>query len=293
MPDWDDFQKTCLRYPDCGITIDFSRMGVPEGFFEQHSAAVESAFADMRELEAGGVANPDEGRMVGHYWLRDASLAPSSELREEIDSGIADAKGLAARVHGGELAAPNGARFRHLLLIGIGGSALGPQLVADCLGGPDSPMTLHFFDNTDPDGFDRVLAGIGESLAETLGLVVSKSGGTKETRNGMMEAEAAFGRAGLDFSKYAVAVTGIGSQLDHYATEHGWLERFPMAERMLSAARELPGEDLSAEARVTLIMSTGLGMLLFGPFLKAATLQSDQHWESTRRQILTVLTRGV
>ncbi len=230
MSTWNIFQKYFVRYPDLGISIDFSRMQVPDGFFEGHAEATESAFTEMRALEAGGVANPDEGRMVGHYWLRDASIAPTSELREEIVSGIADAKGLADRVHRGELAAPDGSPFRHLLVIGIGGSALGPQLVADCLGGPESPMTLHFFDNTDPDGFDRVLAGIGEALSETLVLVVSKSGGTKETRNGMLEAEVAFAQAGLDFSKQAVAVTGEGSHLDHYASENGWLERFPMAD---------------------------------------------------------------
>jgi glucose-6-phosphate isomerase len=230
MPDWEQFQKAYLRYSNCGISIDFSRMGVSEDFFEQHAEVIESAFADMRALEAGEIANPDEQRMVGHYWLRDASLAPTSALREEILAGIADAKELAGRVHGGELLAPNGQRFRHLLLIGIGGSALGPQLVADCLGGPESPMSLHFFDNTDPDGFDRVLAAIGKGLIETLVLVVSKSGGTKETRNGMLEAELAFSRAGLDFSKHAVAVTGVGSHLDLHAEKQGWLERFPMAD---------------------------------------------------------------
>ncbi|CAG0995032.1 partial glucose-6-phosphate isomerase, partial [Geobacteraceae bacterium] len=79
-----------------------------------------------------------------------------------------------------------------------------------------------------PDGMDRVLAGIGAGLAETLTLVISKSGGTKETRNGMLEAEAAYRRAGLDFPRYAVAVTGEGSELDRAAIQAGWIARFPM-----------------------------------------------------------------
>ena len=58
--------------------------------------------------------------------------------------------------------------------------------------------------------------------------MISKSGGTKETRNGMLEAEARFRRAGLDFGKHAVAVTGVDSELDRYAKAHGWLARFPM-----------------------------------------------------------------
>ena len=41
-------------------------------------------------------------------------------------------------------------------------------------------------------------------------MVISKSGGTRETRNGMIEVEAAYRRAGLDFGRHAVAVTGEG-----------------------------------------------------------------------------------
>jgi glucose-6-phosphate isomerase len=49
-------------------------------------------------------------------------------------------------------------------------------------------MDAFFFDNTDPDGFDRVWEN-SDALEETLVIVISKSGGTKETRNGMVEAE--------------------------------------------------------------------------------------------------------
>jgi glucose-6-phosphate isomerase len=73
-----------------------------------------------------------------------------------------------------------------VLVIGIGGSALGPQLVADALGGRGDRMQPHFLDNTDPDGLDRVLGGLGEGLGETLAVVISKSGGTAETRNGLV-----------------------------------------------------------------------------------------------------------
>src|SRR5262249_42960281 len=78
----------------------------------------------------------------------------------------------------------------------------------------------------DPDGFDQVLGDL--PLAETLTVVISKSGGTKETRNGMLEAADAYGRAQLDFSRHAVAVTGVGSELDKVAERDGWIARFPM-----------------------------------------------------------------
>ncbi len=89
-----------------------------------------------------------------------------------------------------------GEKFAHVLLAGIGGSALGPQFIAEALGTADDPMDIFFFDNTDPEGFDRVLAKIGAGLTKTIVVVISKSGGTKETRNGMLEAAAAFEKVG-------------------------------------------------------------------------------------------------
>jgi glucose-6-phosphate isomerase len=75
---------------------------------------------------------------------------------------------------------------------------------------------------------DKVLSQLSNQLGQTLCLVISKSGGTKETRNGMLEAEAAWTRAGLGFARHAVAITGGGSELDKHATAQQWLRRFPM-----------------------------------------------------------------
>ncbi|MCC6414767.1 MAG: glucose-6-phosphate isomerase, partial [Opitutaceae bacterium] len=110
-----------------------------------------------------------------------------------------------------------------------GGSALGPQLASHALGQPGrDKMLVSFFDNTDPDGMDYVLAGLAGKLAETLVIVISKSGGTVETRNGMLEAAAAFKSAGLNPAAHFVAVTGDGSKLDQVAVADKWLARFPM-----------------------------------------------------------------
>jgi glucose-6-phosphate isomerase len=225
---WPRFQKYFLRYDDLDFSIDISRMRFPDEFFEKMRPLVEKAFTVMRELEAGAIANPDEGRMVGHYWLRDSNLAPTPELRADIDETNAHIKQFAADVHSGNIAPQNRERFKHVLLIGIGGSALGPQFIADSLGNATDPLDIYFLDNTDPDGFDRVFNKIGNRLAHTLTVVISKSGGTKETRNGMLEAAARYQQGGLDFGKHAVAVTGVGSELDKYAEKNGWLTRFPM-----------------------------------------------------------------
>src|SRR5881296_2085203 len=225
---WQRFQRYLLCYRDLDFSLDISRMKFSEDFFEKMQPKIEKAFTAMRELEAGAIANPTENRMVGHYWLRNPLLAPTPELRAEIQDTIKRIKRFAEDVHAGKIAAENGERFKHVLLIGIGGSALGPQLVADALGSARDPMDIFFFDNTDPDGFDRVFERLDDLLPQTLVVVVSKSGGTKETRNGMLEAEARFKEKGLQFNKHAVAVTGVGSDLDKDAEKNGWLARFPM-----------------------------------------------------------------
>ena len=217
-----------MHYGDLDVSIDISRMRFPDDFFEKMQPRIEKAFAAMEELESGAIANPDEKRMVGHYWLRNPALAPSAQFRADIEETNKRIKQFAADVHAGKIAAEDGKRFEHVLLIGIGGSALGPQFVADALGSSRDPMDIYFFDNTDPDGFDRVFDKIGNYLSQTLVVAISKSGGTKETRNGMVEAETKFKENGLQFAKHAIAVTGVGSELDKYAEKDGWLARFPM-----------------------------------------------------------------
>jgi glucose-6-phosphate isomerase len=226
---WERYQRYLNDNPAIGLSIDISRMNFAEEFFSCMEGPIQAAFRAMVELEAGTVANPDEQRMVGHYWLRAPDRAPSPELGRQIREAVASVRSFARQVHAGTVAPPGGGRFTNLLIIGIGGSALGPQFVADALGTHQDKLKLHFFDNTDPDGMDRVIMQIGlKNLGTTLTLVISKSGGTKETRNGMLEAREAYRKAELDFPAHAVAVTGEGSELDLLATGEGWLARFPM-----------------------------------------------------------------
>ena len=225
---WDRFNKYCINFNELCMWFDISRMDFDDRFLSDMEPNARQACAAMAELEKGATANPDEGRMVGHYWLRNAERAPSDDLKREITDTVAAVKKFAAEIHAGRTAAANGQPFDRLLVIGIGGSALGPQFVADALMSPNDRMSPWFLDNTDPDGMDRVFSQIGSALATTLAIVISKSGSTKETRNGMLEAQAAYKNAGLDFSRHAVAVTGAGSELDRLASAEGWIARFPM-----------------------------------------------------------------
>ncbi|MBL9128348.1 MAG: glucose-6-phosphate isomerase [Verrucomicrobiales bacterium] len=228
---WSRFRAWYREFPEAGLAIDLSRLGFDDAFMARMEKPMKLAFAAMKELEAGAIANPDENRQVGHYWLRSPEIAPDAKIRTAITAMVEDVRRFAADVHEGRVQGERGP-YKHLLVVGIGGSALGPQFVGHALGHPiTDKLEVRFFDNTDPDGMDRVIAPILHELGQTLVVVISKSGGTPETRNGMLEAEAAYRRAGLSFARHAVAITECVAKegnLFERATKNGWSKIFPM-----------------------------------------------------------------
>ena len=224
---WENFTRFGLWDSNLGFGLDISHMAFTESWLDSILPQATRALEQMAALEQGQIANPDENRMVGHYWLRSPVQAPSKKISSEIHEMIVRVQEFSSAVHKGRIRPPGGGKFRHILLIGIGGSALGPQFVARALAGPEDPLDCYFFDNTDPDGMQRVLSAIPD-LSKTLCIVVSKSGGTKETRNGMLIAKETWQRRGLEYAKSFVAVTSAGSELDQLASREAWLARFPM-----------------------------------------------------------------
>lgn len=224
---WQRYQDWLYYHEGLEIYLDVSRMRFDDAFVDRLKPQFEKAFKDMAALEAGAIANPDEQRMVGHYWLRDPDLAPTPELRKEIVETLEQVETFAEKVHSGEIHPPQMAKFTNVLSIGIGGSALGPQFVAQALAPVFPPLKTSFIDNTDPTGIDRTLAHLRD-LATTLVLVISKSGGTPEPRNGMVEVKKKFEDLGFKFAQHAVAITGHGSKLAQQAEAEGWLATFPM-----------------------------------------------------------------
>jgi glucose-6-phosphate isomerase len=225
---WERYKEYLNFNPEIGLMVDISRMMFPDDYFDRMGPPIQKAFQDMEAIESGAIANPDENRMVGHYWLRAPELAPKREITRDIEKTLQAIKDFSKKVHAGKIKSQKGKPFSRMLIIGIGGSALGPQFVSDALKTSKDSIRPYFFDNTDPDGFDRILKEIKGVLSETMTIVISKSGGTIETRNGMLEAKAAYQSKGLRFDKHAVAITGANSDLDRIAKKEGWIARFPM-----------------------------------------------------------------
>src|ERR1043166_3153115 len=98
---WHRFQKHFVEHSSIGLAVDVSRMNFADDFFERMEPKLQAAYAEMKSLEGGAIANADEKRMVGHYWLRNSALAPTPAIRDEIDSTNSAIKKFAAQVHGG------------------------------------------------------------------------------------------------------------------------------------------------------------------------------------------------
>jgi glucose-6-phosphate isomerase len=225
---WQRYQDWLYYHQGLEFYLDVSRMRFDDAFVTALQPKIDKAFEDMAALEKGAIANPDENRMVGHYWLRDPDLAPTPEIKQDIVQTTEQIEAFTKKIHTGAIHPPLAPRFSDILSIGIGGSALGPQFVAEALA-PDFPtLAIHFIDNSDPAGIDRVLTRLRNKLASTLVLVISKSGGTPEPRNGMIEVKKAYAGHNLDFTKYAIAITSVDSNLDKQAKSEGWLATFPM-----------------------------------------------------------------
>ena len=85
---WGRYVDWLYQHKELGLFLDVSRIGFTDEFVEEMEPKFQAAFRAMQELEKGAIANPDEGRMVGHYWLRNYNLAPNQFLRSQINNAL-------------------------------------------------------------------------------------------------------------------------------------------------------------------------------------------------------------
>ncbi len=214
-----------LDLPFLGMSLDLSLFQEADTTQEMENLFAK-AFQEMHDLELGSIANPDEKRQVGHYWLRSSSMAPHGDITGDIETEIQKVRNFAHSILSGTILSQKNIRFENILLIGIGGSALGPQFVEKVFREPKQKLSFYVLDNTDPDGFDMIYEELVEKLDRTLVIIISKSGSTKETQNGFLETKNQYRKHDLDFGKHAVVITTQNSQLDDLSKKENFLGQF-------------------------------------------------------------------
>lgn len=165
---------------------------------------------DNRRLWSGDVSlwtGKDEDKWLGWLDIVDAQLRDAGRLEE-----------FAGKVRG--------EKFSDALLLGMGGSSLGPEVLAETLGPVPGFPKLHVLDSTDPQQVKRFESAV--DIGRTLFIVSSKSGSTLEP-NVLMDYF--FGKASEKIgseraARHFVAITDPGSQLEKIAKEHGFGDIF-------------------------------------------------------------------
>jgi glucose-6-phosphate isomerase len=156
-------------------------------------------------------------RVASRLFGRDAGLwGPEARQEAEIRLGWVDAPERSRELLPEIAAVRDALRSRgidRIVLCGMGGSSLAPEVIARRDGAP-----LTVLDSTHPAQVRRALA----ELPRTAAVVSSKSGSTVETVTHLADFEAAFAAAGIDPSERIVIVTDPGSRLETHARERGY-----------------------------------------------------------------------
>jgi len=228
LNNWEKFSKYLWFNDALNIWIDISKINFTEKEFEAINQKFVNVFKALDELENGSIANIDENRQVGHYWLRNSSIAPNEILKNKIDNEISSIKEFGKEILEGNILNSTNQKYTDVLWIGIGGSGLGPLLIVDSLKKNSVGLNFSFIDNIDPFLIKEKLIEINDRLSRTLFVIVSKSGGTPEPRIAMDIIRKNFEEKGINWSSQAIAITMSGSKLYQKASEEDWLKIFDL-----------------------------------------------------------------
>ena len=162
-----------LTIEESGIRFDFAKTHLDLDLLESFTALAEAAdFPGHREaLFAGGIVNPTEDRAAEHA--------------AERGEGAPDSVALARRFHArmrtlvDAIEAEAFGSVRHILHIGIGGSALGPELLIDALGRGAGRYDAAVVSNVDGAALEEAVSGFDPHA--TLLVIASKTFTTSET----------------------------------------------------------------------------------------------------------------
>ena len=172
----------------------------------------------MKMMQAGEPINkiknyPSENRKVLHTAVRDFFDAPNNSLSAK--TAAAEAKKEIIKLQQFLDKIEKQQRFTEMVMIGIGGSDLGPRAHYIALKHLQKKgRQIHFISNVDPDDAASIFKDL--DLSKTLVVSVSKSGTTLETLTNEEIARSKFLKAGLKPQEHFIAVTGKDSPMDDH-----------------------------------------------------------------------------
>jgi len=268
------FERFSLSLDD--LVLDYSKnLILPETLERLLELARAANLEDAREaMFAGEKINVTEGRAVLHTALRNRSDRPvlvdgrdvMADVREVLDAMAAFAEG----VREGTIVSATGERFTDVVNIGIGGSDLGPAMVARALSpyGRDD-LTCHFVSNVDGAHLSDTLKRLDPK--RTLFLVASKTFTTLETMTNARSARA-----------WLVEALGEAAVADHFAaisTNLAKVADFGIAESRIFGFWDWVGGRYSVWCAIGLPVMIAIGPARFGEFLDGAH-EMDEHFRS-------------
>jgi glucose-6-phosphate isomerase len=172
-----------LTLPCAGLAVDFSKQRVTTETLGLLAALARECGLpeNVEKLFSGGEVNPSEHRPALHTALRgdERVTVDGVDIRAEIQRHHERMRVFAEAVREGHWKSATGARFTHVLALGIGGSSLGPRFVIEALEAEADGPEVRFITNVDAAEFDD---GVKElDPATTLVTIASKTFTTQET----------------------------------------------------------------------------------------------------------------
>ena len=166
-----------------------------------------------------GIATARKNAWSRRLWAGDKSLWTGADEDKWL-GWLAAAKGEQVDLAALKALGEEAKRYKDVVLLGMGGSSLGPEVIGLILGAKPGAPKLHALDSTDPGQVATVAAAIDP--ANTLFIVSSKSGSTMEPE--LLRAYF-WDLSGKDGSRF-VAVTDPGSKLEAAAKADGFAHIF-------------------------------------------------------------------
>lgn len=180
---------------------------------------------DIRHACEAALTRLATASAIARVWSRDVSLWPDTPgTRATVADrlGWLDAPAMTAR-HADRIAAARATAvadgIEHVVLLGMGGSSLAPDVVARVLAPAHGPAALRMLDSVAPAAIRRAFDGIGRALV----IVASKSGSTIEPAMLALEARRRVEAAGIAAWAYRfVAITDPDTPLSTAAAGDGF-----------------------------------------------------------------------